>query len=283
MAMNASAAAQAAVQKVLNEALVQARMRNPAYSLRAFAKKLALSPAAISEILNGKRKVSKKMAARIAAKLALDPEASRSLLDGFSPPDTAAQTHTSLHSLPDSGAVISRQELDMDQFKLIADWYHFAIHSLAQTRDFRDDPKWIARRLGLRIPDVKAALERLERLGMLKRTSYGKLRPTDSAYATPDEIASLAAKRAHAQHFELARRSLEEDPVHQRDITGIIMAIDPDQLPLAKQMIRTFGHQLSTVLKTEKPTEVYSFCVQLIPLTRDVQFEKEIENDIQTG
>jgi transcriptional regulator with XRE-family HTH domain len=58
-----------AIQRKLSEALLEARSRNPAFSLRAFARKLEMSPSAISELLNGKRRVSRKLASRIVGNL----------------------------------------------------------------------------------------------------------------------------------------------------------------------------------------------------------------------
>ena len=246
---------QTAIQQVLHENLVQSRLRNPSYSLRAYARKLGLSSAAVSEILNGKRRVSHKLAARIAERMCLSPGDTRRLLEPFSikRPKTAGN---------------QQMVLDMDQFHLISDWHHFAILSLAETQDFRPDPTWIAGRLGIGIPAVELAFERFERLGMATRDAHGTLIFTKTQYATSDHIANTALRKSHAQNLELAHRSLEQDPVDVRDFTAVTMAIDPAKLPNAKAMIREFRNQLCSYLESEGKTQVYKLCFQLFPLSK---------------
>ena len=65
---------QVEVQEALNERLIELRGKNPGFSMRAFSKRLGISSSALSEILSGKRKISKKMAAKIATRMDLTPE-----------------------------------------------------------------------------------------------------------------------------------------------------------------------------------------------------------------
>src|SRR3989338_5766288 len=61
--------AQLAIQKILRERFVEFQAKNPAYSIRAFSKRAGLSPATLSLVLNGKRRISHKLADLIAQKL----------------------------------------------------------------------------------------------------------------------------------------------------------------------------------------------------------------------
>ncbi|MBI2609109.1 MAG: helix-turn-helix domain-containing protein [Deltaproteobacteria bacterium] len=74
---------QIAVQKTLHEKFLEIKMKNPHYSLRAFSNKLGLSSSSVSEILNGKRRISIKMAKRIIQKLELSPRERSNLLELF--------------------------------------------------------------------------------------------------------------------------------------------------------------------------------------------------------
>ena len=38
-------------------------------------------------------------------------------------------------------------DISLDQFQVISEWYYFAILSLAETEDFKPDAKWISKRL----------------------------------------------------------------------------------------------------------------------------------------
>ena len=61
-------------QEIIHEVIQQfsqIKGKNPNYSLRAYSKKLDIPHSALSEILNGKRKLTKKMATRILINLKL--------------------------------------------------------------------------------------------------------------------------------------------------------------------------------------------------------------------
>lgn len=199
---------QSAIQKKLNEAFIQSKIKNPAFSLRAFARKLDMSPSAVSEIIQGKRRISRKLAERIICRLSLDPKEARSLLKLFSQPGTQETSPAEY------------LELSTDRFRTISEWYHFGILSLAETRGFQSDSKWIASRLKLRVQEVEKALERLERLGMIRREA-GKIKVTGQQYSTPDNIADLAIQKFQSDNLDLAKRSLDEDAVDLRDFTSM--------------------------------------------------------------
>lgn len=251
----------AQIQKLLNEHLTEAQLKNPLYSLRSFAKKVGLPASALSEIMNGKRRLSREKARGVLNRLCVDPDLSARILGGF--PEKMKYNRRSRDE------AVRYTRLDMDHFRVVSDWHHFAILSLSETEGYRHDPKWIARRLGIRAGEASLALDRLERLGMLERDEKtGKVIQTGVSYATSDDVADLSLRKAHAQNLELARRSLEGDAVDERDFTAITMAIDPEMLPLAKKMIREFRDRLCATLESGAKKEVHKFCMQLIPLTK---------------
>lgn len=254
--------AQTALQNLLTTRFSEARLRNPAVSLRSFARKAGLSASALSEILSGKRRVSRVLAERILNKLCVDPEQSAALLGAF--PAKARRG-----SPVPAGPLLKYAELGIEQFRAVSEWYHFAILSLAEIDGYRHDAAWIAGRLGIRKPDAAAALERLEKLGMLRwDAASGKPVHGASAYSTTDGLADLSIRKAHAQNLELAQKSLENDPVNERDFSAVTMAIDPDRLPEARRMIREFEDRLCAFLEGGAKKEVHKICVQLFPLTR---------------
>lgn len=251
------------VQRLLRNTLAQRRERNPAYSLRAFAKSLRMEASAVSELMNGKRLATLPIALRIADALALSPAEREALL---SQAVDRRRKDFRRASLP-LQSVASRMQLSQDQYQTIAEWQHFAILSLAETEGFRSDPEWIAGRLGLTKSKVEASVRRLVRLEML-REENGQLEPTGLAYATPDEIRDASVRSGHFQNLDLARASLENDELSARDFGAMTMSIDPDLLPEAKRRIREFRRELSAFLESGRKREVYKVCLQLFPLTK---------------
>lgn len=249
------------IQKLLNEKLTEAQVKNPAYSLRSFASKLGIEAGSLSQILNGNRKISKKMAARICDALLVDPIERSQTLSAFE----AKKTSTT-----GTGATLDSDEylkISADQFSVISDWHHFAILSLVKTKDFKNNSRFISERLGIGLVDADRAVKRLIRLGMLEEKN-SKLVRTQAKVRTSDDIASTSVKRAHFQTLELAKQALEKYPVEQRDYTTITMPTDPECLPEAKELIRKFQQDLCDLMtKKKNPTEVYRLSVELFPLT----------------
>ncbi len=254
--------AQSTIQNMLRTNLVERQAKNPAFSLRSFAKKIGMSASAVSEILAGKRRVSIKLAGRILDRLAVAPDQRNEIMQKFA----AGAKRAGATSYAPSNSTYT--QLSADHFHTVADWYHFAILSLMETKIFKDEPAWIAERLGIRPTDAAMALERMQRLGMIKIDKNGQKHPSSSSFESPDEVANLALRKAHQQNLELAARSLEEDSVEARDMTSMTMSIDPSRLKEAKRMIRDFQDRMSELLESGEKSEVYKINIQLFPLTR---------------
>jgi len=268
---------QLAVQKLLTRKLSELQAKNPAFSLRAFARRAGLSPATASLILNGKRKISHKLALKICQALMLDPRERAEILKQF-----PTQTKTASETLRTDSVDTSFIKLTSDQFRVIADWYYFGILSLVKTESFKNDPKWIARRLGIKVTEARTAIERLKRLEILAEDETGKLYRTGARYHTSDDVKDVSVRRSHFQSLELAKRSLENDPVEKRDFSSMTMAIHPERMAEAKTLIRKFSQELDALLEsapdtnpTAQPKDVYRLCVQLFPLTQNTNDQED--------
>ncbi len=149
------------IRLILLEEFIKAQAKNPSYSMRAYSKRIGVSQAAISEVLAGKRPLTKKTAQKILWGLDKSPNEISQLVETSEQPN-----------------VQKFKSLDMDTFHLISEWHYFAILSLTETKDFKSSPAWVAERLGLSKKVAEEALERLLRLGMLGASSEnGRIAP----------------------------------------------------------------------------------------------------------
>lgn len=260
---------QAAIQKKISEKLNETKVKNPSFSIRAFSKRLGVSPTTLSLILSGRRNVSRKLAESLVDRLDLSPWESHEILSLFPkkrPYRRGADDVDSTQSL----------QLTMDQYHVVSEWHHFAIRALLRTQDAQKSPRhsrpeWIAERLGIKAREASSAIERMLRLEMIERLPDGSLRATRASYRSPDGIPSASIRRNHSQHLELARASLARDSVEIRDFTNLTIAINPKKLSEAKKIIRRFRNEVEAVLEDDSSgprSEVYSVAVQLFPLTR---------------
>ncbi len=249
------------VLQIIQNEFSKAKLKNPSYSLRAFAKRLNLSPAAVSGILNQKLRITKKAAERVFYNIHVEPEKKKQILGLLS--NKCRGNEKMSRTLSDEAFTL----VDMDQYHLISEWYFFAVLSLAETPDFSDEPKWIASRLGIQIRQARKALVILERLKLLERNKRGLLCWTGKAIRTTSNTHNAAIRKSHTENLDLARRSLEQDAVEDCDFTAITMAIDPAKINEAKEKIKNFRRELCQYLESSNKKEVFKLVVQLFPLS----------------
>lgn len=240
----------ASLQQIIQRKFLEVQSRSSGFSQRAMAKRLGLSSGALSEILQGKRKISAKLAQKLAQQLQLSP------------------TERKAAGLPSVTEKKIDFQLSSDTFQLISDWWHFAILNLIPTKGFRSDPSWIAGRLGLPKSRIEEALLRLERLDLVRRDKKGKLSRTHAQLTTADNIRDLAIQRAHRKDLELIEQSLNQVPVPLRDMTSVTFPVSPAKLERLKQIIRQFQDDFLTEAESSPGTEVYRLATQLFPLTK---------------
>jgi transcriptional regulator with XRE-family HTH domain len=246
---------QAALQNILRSRLEEARARNPSYSLRAFSKRLGVSAPTVSMLLSGKRRASKELITKFCERLMLDPQEQAEIIDP-SPKRRKKRSDSFL-------------QLRADQFEILSDRVYFTILNLIKTVDFKNDPEWIARRLGVGLSKVRQSLERLMRLEMIESDENGSIRRRSSKYRTSDDVANVAVRASHHESLDLAKESLDRDLIELRDFTWTTFAMDLSKLPEAKILARRFQDELlELVSENTSPTEVYRVAVQIFPLTR---------------
>jgi uncharacterized protein (TIGR02147 family) len=161
---------------------------------------------------------------------------------------------------------VEYRTLEIDLFRTIADWYHYAILELTFVENFSSDPKWIASELQISVSEVKLAIQRLKELGFLDEKN-GKLFKTAPPLLTSDRhLTNSALKRRQKQILEKAITAVDEVPIELRNNTAMTAAIDPARIPEAKQRIQLFLDELTTFLEGGKKEKVYEIAVALVPL-----------------
>jgi len=159
----------------------------------------------------------------------------------------------------------------------VKDWYHGAIVEMTALRHFRADYKWIAQNLGITTVQVKSAVKRLLRLGILE-TKGKQWSKTRRRFQFPTTSLQDAVNGFHQEMIYKAFKTLElrtPSDFEARDITGITIAIDPKRISEAKKRIQRFRNQLADFLSRGELSEVYQLNVQLFSLTNPKDIRKK--------
>lgn len=234
--------------------LAKRQTRNPSYSLRAFARDLNIGATTLSDVLADKRSLSKTNLQKVMERLFVSPLDQEKLWADYK-------------ALAQRPEIDDRTYLDETIFRLIADWHYIAILNLAKIKNNQASPQWIAARLGIKKSEAEEALERLLNLGLIKKTR-GRLLRTSKPIGTSRDIPSAAIRKHHTQNLHLAEESLHRDPVHTREFGSITMAINPERLPLAKEILTKTRKKIADLLDDGPVSEVYTLSFQLFPLTK---------------
>lgn len=256
-------------QEYLSEELARRCQKNSRYSTRAFAKSLGIDVASLSRILSGKQIPSFKICEAVFTKLEMSPANQKKFLVSVA----ARQRATGLKRIAPAfknieGRSDDRMELNTDLWRTIADWYHGAILELTFLEDFESNPKWISQQLGISEIEARLAIKRLLRLKLLDERS-GKLVKTHTQVSSANKnITTPAHKRHQKQVLRKAIESLDSDPIEIRNMTSIIMAIDPEKISTAKKLIQNFSRDLCANLESGKRKQVYQLGVCLYPVSK---------------
>lgn len=247
----------------LESLLAEKIKKNPQFSMRAFARMVDVSPAVLSRVLSGKRKLTFNLAVRIADALMLGPVERDTLYSFFLKGNESQTTPEDRHE----------KELSLDCFNAMKDWYHYGITQLLYLEAFREETKWIAKMLSITELEAKLAVDRLVRLEILDRDEDGRLYRTATHLSTSTDIASAGIRHFQKQILEKSIESLELHDVKERDITSITIAINESRIAEAKLEIKKFRLKMSEFLAEGEKTRVYNLGVHLIPLSKSTNGE----------
>lgn len=255
----------ALVVDLLKTEMVQRQQRNTAYSLRAFARDLGTSAAVLSMVLQGKRSVTSEKAIAWADRLKFPSEKRQQLLKAVTE-DLNGRLDPTIRRTRAMEEKMAYMQLQMDQFAIISDWWHFGLMNLVKLKNFQSDLAWMSERLGIKEADCSEALDRLQRMGLME-CANGKWTRTARPLETPTDLPSEAIRSFHRQNIRRALSSIDDVSIEERDITSIMITTDKAKLVEAKKRIRLFRKELAAFLGESEGDEVYSLNIQLFPQT----------------
>jgi uncharacterized protein (TIGR02147 family) len=256
--------------EVLQTELLDRRTRRNGYSLRAFARDLQLAPPRLSEILKGNEGISEKTGEKIADALKLKPRQKKvwmSLVQKESArsPLFRSLAESELEKLKKSG---QDRELLQDEFHLVSDWWHGALLELTQLEKFESSVSFCARELGLSAHVIEAALDRLERLGLLSRKDPKAWCCPAEANHVGGDAPNTAVRKLHRQLLEKSITALLNQPHSIREFNSVVLSIDARRLPELKEKLRKFLDDFCSENAEGEKNSLYSLGLQFFPVNK---------------
>lgn len=234
---------------------------NPRYSQRAFSRDLGISPGELSEVFRDKRHLSPRSLIAVIRSLSLNTAEAKHFL--YLASTAKARAVDGTHVLP------AQETLSPSTFNVVSQWYCFAILNLIECSNFHESPLWIARRLGISATEAADALARLKRAGLVVYRGK-RLLPIKDYVLSPEGQPSTSVRRFHHQMLQKARQALECQPLNQREISGVTMAMDPrDVASIKKELSEFLDTIVSRYGRKRNRSEVYHLETAFFRLTKE--------------
>jgi uncharacterized protein (TIGR02147 family) len=262
----------------LKTVLLERNKQNPQYSLRAMATKLDVAPSYLSAVIKGKKNFSPDKAVLIASKLHLN----ESEADYFCllVQLESAKNPTAKESLLRRAQALNPDhnvhDLNVDHFKIISDWHHFAIMRATEMTNFKATATNLAKALGIAEVEVEQALGRLVRLEMIEKCIHGNYRKTVTNPRMSSISPNEALRNFHRQTLQKASESLESQSPKEKIIGSETICIDSDQIESFRELAEEyFSKVLELSKKQKKKDRVYHLGVQFFNFTHSLESKEK--------
>jgi len=247
----------------LAEEFNRRQQRNKHYSLRAFARDIGVSPPFLSQFLSGKRGLSLEKAKVILEKIEWGDEKKDFF---YSLIETSLIKKLNITTWVQEGLESKFEVLKLkeSEFRLIANWYYYAILELTSVKGFKSNAQWISDKLKISLSETTEALDKLQKLNLLEYKRGRYVRKIKN-YQIKD-IPSLAIREHHHQSLDLAHKAIDEQPLEKREFGSSTIAINHSDLPAIKEKIKKFREKIIKEYSATHGDAVYKLSTQLFEL-----------------
>jgi uncharacterized protein (TIGR02147 family) len=206
------------------------------FSIRNRAQQLqGCSPALVSQVLNGKRRLTRDQLPTFAKLFKLtSPE--------FDYLDKNLRTDI-WEQKPQAEPSSVRRE---PKNHLLSSWLHSYVKDLVNLKGFSLESQTLHNMLfGLAKPQqIQKSIEFLTREGFWRMAPDKTILPEDAAVVTTAGIPNQKIRDFHKQALKIAQRGIEVFPVERRKASTILMSVDKDKVPELRSLLNSFENQL---------------------------------------
>lgn len=262
----------------LKELMAEKARQNPRFSMRAMAKNLSLAPSFLSGVLKGKKNFSLQTATKVARKLRLNKTESEyfCLLTQRDSAKDALVRESLVEQLNRFNPNLEVSDLSVDRFRVIADWFHFAILAAMDLSAFEATPRNLALALETPQAEIELALARLLRLNMIEEIDTGIFIKVARNPRVSSAVPDGALRQFHAQTLQKAVESLTSQSPKEKIVGSETMAFDSDQVEALNVLANEFFDRALMLAKKSKRKDcVYHLGVQFFNFTPRLRRKEE--------
>jgi uncharacterized protein (TIGR02147 family) len=246
------------VRNHLRQYYFDAQERNPRFSMRAFATKIGISSSALSEILRGKRRISKTKALAYADIIGISKKQKQILTEAF-------DKTGSLEKLKPSPSPLSEVVLDSSMFHIMADRKYFSV--LAMFRSKNNSPSTMAKKLGFKTAEVTNMMDELVKIGVLENINGEYIEKERKVFRTSEDFPLDLIQKRRLQNNEASRFAIKNNLEGERGYFATV-SIDKEKLNEIEPIVEDFIKRLSYFLMKPGSEDVFEVNLDIFPWTR---------------
>ena len=249
--------------------LTYRRKTEPGFSVQIATRSLRrVSPALVSLVLSGKRKLTLDRADEFAKLLNLNPGERyylRTWVLRNEQSEKPSDAESSASHASNSGP--NRKEISSH---ILTDWLHSYVKDMFQFPTIQKDPGRLQSLLSaVAKPNrVRRSLDFLLREGYLRRTMQGEIVLETQLAVYENQISSQKIRRFHKNALGIARDAIDLYSSNERHSNTLIIPLNSDDYQELMTITNEFAERLKTFAESRKdsPERLYQFVVNLSPI-----------------
>lgn len=260
----------------LNFELRERKKRNRRFSLRAWSRQVGYkNPSYLSHVLSRKRRLKPDFAGKLASDLALKGRSLKYfeliVLNQNAQSESEQETYRKLIAAARPRRLSQANQVSLETFSLVSDWYHWAILEMTDLEGFESDPKYVQRQLGgqVDLPTVKLAIERLLKAGLMVRQPDGRLaRASKESNETSTQVPRPpeAINAYHRQMGTLGLKAVQEQSPDERTFYGTTLSFRQENMRKVQEIMKEAHLQVLRFAEHGKGEDVYQLNTQFFRL-----------------
>jgi uncharacterized protein (TIGR02147 family) len=255
----------------LKEAFDESKSANPFFSYRMLAEALGLDTSNLFRILHQDAHLPARCQPQALAFLGLSGRSAEyyTLLIAYAR-ERGANAKKEILDKALSLRDVSRRQLEEEQLaSYFGNWWAVAIRSLLEVTEGCSVPAELSRRLvpSVSESEVDGALKVLEKLGLVKKASSGRLVLAEAHVTAGGKVQTKVLRQFQRQILNLASESLERFPREERDVSTLTLAVDALAFSEIREILRECRRQIQKCVEdAKKPDRVMQLSMAFFPI-----------------
>lgn len=242
--------------------------RRPAYSKRAFARDLRVSPASLTEFLKGKTTFSPARIKEISKIIRLDDQQIEHWLDLVNL-EFSKNAVTKLKAKTKITARFKslKAQRAVEKYKVASDWECWAYLELLEIDKKAQDDQYSAKWLGITTKHLAEIKSNLLDLEIIAKTHDKGYQRTAVADVFGGETSSSAVRNYHRRLLDKAKEAVDEQDFERRFLSSVILSLPKEKLKsLFTELEGKIYESLIQASSVENKDSIYCFSFQLYDL-----------------